>query len=246
MKQKSRFSSTFISLVLLVLAILCVTDLTYSYFSATTSKEGNIKFDTLNVGFVWVDSDGVTTEQIGNTSLKLYSASGPIQRETEFELSIVEGGKPIQAIGIQNFEGCDCLVRFWIDAYIVKDGVAQTDENYGKYFFLDDSVNTGSGLPVLTREDSSVSGSWCYFLTQTLTSFGAYDGIGNTLTLKNIPASGGRAESEVPVELLGQSLLITISLEAVQYANNAYLSVFGKAGDTKGYYTGWSELGEEW
>ncbi len=245
MKQKKKYLNAFTTLVLLVLALLCFTNVTYSYFTATENKEGNVQFGNLNVRFVYIETSGGSIKYANSDSIKLFSATGPIQREEEFTLSLTNGGAVINNLGIQNQAGCACYVRFWIDAYIVKNGVVNTDENYGKYFFLNDSVLAADGRPVLTREDSSVAGSWCYYFPHELTSSTAYRGIGNKLTLKDVPANGSIPKAEVPVELLGQELQLTISFEAVQVANNAYLSVFGDQGDTKGYYTGWSET-EEW
>jgi len=46
--------------------------------------------------------------------------------------------------------------------------------------------------------------------------------------------------SEVPLELLGSSLKLSMTLEAVQAEHGAVSKVFGKAGDTRGYYSSWS------
>lgn len=247
MKQKIKISNILISIVLLLAAFVCLTNATYSYFSATDNKSGNVKFDTLNVAFGYIEPNGSSiVTPSGTTQINLFSASGPIQREVEFDLSLSNGGAVIDDLGIQNLEGCSAYVRFWIDAYIVKNNVVQTNENYGKYFFLDDSITTGSGDPAFTREDSSVQGSWCYYLTNKLSSGSSgWSSIGTKMILKDVPANGSIPKAEVPVELLGQQLKITITLQAVQADNDAYLSVFGKTGDTKGYYTGWGES-DEW
>ena len=58
--------------------------------------------------------------------------------------------------------------------------------------------------------------------------------IGVSLVLKDVSAT-----DQVPVDLLGKTLKISLSLEAVQKANGAYLSVFGGDEDTKGYLKSW-------
>ena len=54
-----------------------------------------------------------------------------------------------------------------------------------------------------------------------------------TLTLTDLEGD------PVPVEILGETIQITISFEAVQKANQAYLSAFGGADDDKGYLKSW-------
>ena len=244
MKQQIKTLNILITIVLCIVALLSLTNVTYSYFTAnaqiTNEKNGQVndKFDNLDVKFAY-KKDNQNIEVATTNSIVLYSAGGPIQREVAFEFALTQGGKAIYSLSIINTDGCDCYVRFWIDAYVVKNGVADKTENYGKYFFLDDSaIDPETEEKVFTREGGSLgNNSWCYFFTGALPS-NLSDGrlIGNTLRLDDVSAT-----DEVPVDLLGEELQITISLEAVQAANDAYLYVFGKTDDTMGYYTGWGE-----
>ena len=234
-------SQMFISITLVLLAFVCALNVTYSYFTASASIDGNVNFGDLNIRFAYmVNSSTLPSDK---TTISLYPESGTIEREKPFKLSLTEGGTAIDSLLIQKMaNSCACYVRFWVDAYVVTE--TQTDDggkttyivdktkNYGKYFFLKTNES------VYTKSGGSVSGSWCYFVPEAFLNLSAYSiDLGNTLELRDISA----AESDkVPVDILGEKLKITLTVEAVQKTNKAYLSVFGKPEDTKGYYTYWS------
>ena len=230
MKQRTISYKLLLTLVLLIIAVLCVTNVTYSYFTSTSNTNGQVSFSDLNVRFVYREKEDSSLMPSDSSTIQLYSASGPIQREVPFQFALTSGGTAIEYLRIQNMLGsCECYVRFWIDAYVVKNGVVNTSVNYGKYFFLANETH-------YTRTNSSVENSWCYFFTESMTASATSSRtLGNTLVLKDISAT-----DTVPVTLLGETLKISISLEAVQKANQAYLSVFGDADDTRGYLTSWT------
>lgn len=238
MKQHIKYSNIFITLVLLVLAVLCISNVTYSYFTTTSSKDGTAAFGDLNVRFLYKEKD-MSAKPAESGTIVLYSASGPIQTGVEFNLSTSASGPVLESLSIQNQTGsCNCFVRFWIDAYIVRNSYVDKTINYGKYFFLEEGKNSLNTGPRQTRTGGSVEGSWCYFFTEILKPSGTSSRtIGNKMVMNDVSA-----QDTVPLELLGQELQITISFEAVQVANSAYLKVFGSASDAKGYYTGWSAL----
>ena len=238
MKQVNKKSSVFITLVLLILAVVCLYNVTYSYFTATSTISGDTTFGNLNVQFGCYDEDGNIIDVYSDSTLYLYSASGTIERGQPFQISLTSGGDAIQNLYVQNYtSNTMCYVRFWIDAYVVESSTPNGDgttayvvdktTNYGKYFLFTPNES------VFTRTGSSVSGSTCYFFKSAL---GLYAGnIGNELTLTDLSET-----DTVPATLTGEQLQISISFEAVQRANNAYLSAFGEIGDTKGYLTSWT------
>ena len=231
MKQKTKSSNILTTFILLILAVLCVTNVTYSYFTAQSKVEDSINFGDLNVRFVYQETSTSSPQSAEPSSIDLFSAEGAIQQNVPFELSLEKEGSPIYKLGINNQSGsCDAYVRFWIDAFVVDEGSTDTT-NYGKYFFIDDEDLLKEG--VITRGQSSVQNSSCYFFTKVL-RHSSNRWIGTKLILQDV------SETDiVPVDLLGHEIQITISLQAVQAANGAYLSVFGADDDTKGYYTGW-------
>lgn len=232
---KSRVLTT---LILLILAVICVINTTYSYFTSTASTNGNIVFSDLNVRFAY--QIGQETLPTDKTTITLYPSTGTIQREIPFQLATTEGGSAIDKLIIHKYGAtCACYVRFWIDAYVLKETIVgnetiyEIDEsvNYGKYFFLATNEN------VYTKTGGSVSGSWCYFVKSILRDNSSVSlDLGNTLVLKDISTN---EVDKVPVSLLGERLKITLTLESVQATNKAYLSVFGAQGDPHGYYSSW-------
>ena len=225
MEQSKKQFNILVSLVLLILAVACVVNVSYSYFTSASTTGGSVDLKDLNVEFYYTLNGSDVSK--GTDTLELYSASGTIAREQEFELSLTEGGEAIDDLGIRVASGsCPVYIRLWIDAYIIKqDNSLDTTVNYGKYFLL--AQNN-----YCVKTNGSVANSNCYFITEEVDStLPAY--LGNTLKLSDL------TDDEVPVNLMGEKLKITISFEAVQAANKAYLSVFGSSDDTKGYYKGW-------
>lgn len=232
MKKATKSVKLITTLTLLVLAFFSVINVTYSYFTASAKSNGTLNFPDMQVNFVYLTNETSSPNVVTTSTLTLYPVeevstgvydSCAISRGNSFLVSLTEKGAPIRDLGIKNSAtSCESYVRFWIDAYIVNSsGSIISNTNYGKYFLLPTNrfyTNTGS----------SVAGSWCYFTEYAMSSNYEID-FGNSITFAE----------DAPVELLGKKLKITISFEAVQKANEAYLSVFGKTGDTKGYYTLW-------
>lgn len=230
MKQVKNHSKLIVSLILAFIAVVCVCNVAYSYFTTSTNAGSSVALGTLNARFVYKTASNGSLLSKDSTTLELYSASGTIERGVAFDLSLTNGGAAIDSLGIQNRAGsCEAYVRFWIDAYVVTNNVVDKTVNYGKYFKLETS-------DYYTNQNSSVAGSSCYFGIRTLypDDSSALE-IGNSLILEDFSAT-----DKVPVELLGEKLQISITFEAVQKANRAFVHAFGELGDTKGYYTSWS------
>lgn len=244
MKQERKKISVAITLILLILAFVCLYNVTYSYFTSTSNVGGTTTLGSLDVGFLYYQ-DANTNKVENATTLTLYSADGPISRGVPFRVSLTSGGAALTNLAIQNnTPSTDCYVRFWIDAYVVESSTTNGDgsksytldktTNYGKYFLLNETNES-----YFTRSGSSVSGSTCYFIKLALGSSASSSRfpcqIGNQLTLTDLSQT-----DTVPAKLTGEQVHISISFQAVQKANKAYLSAFGEIGDTKGYYTSWT------
>ena len=118
MKQTNKRFNLLISLTLLVLAVVCVCNVTFAYFSSTSQSSGDIEFPGLDATFVYQEASGGEYKTATTASLNLYSADGTISRGVPFKLSLSAGGSAIHSFGIQNStSSCDAYVRFWIDAY---------------------------------------------------------------------------------------------------------------------------------
>ena len=227
MKQRKINLNTIISLVLAVLAVVSFLGFTNSYFTASASRNGKMNFGTLNVRFVYYgnigDGEGDAYHPLdeGKSTIQLFPATVvAIQRNVPFNFSVIKEGSPIDLLAINNMSGsCDAYVRFWIDAYVDGD---QT--NYGEYFTLnyesDAVVKTNAG----TKQLRSV-----YCIKEAISSTeNSYVSIGSQMTLS----------ADAPDTLMGETIKIYISLDAVQVANGAFSSDSG-FNDDKGYYSGW-------
>lgn len=227
MKKAKNNARLLTTLILLVLAFFGVVNVTYSYFTATAYKSGRLEFPDMSVKFYYRTQNNLNVVTLDAMSTPLYPVTSSIARGETFEISLdsstTQSRQPLDSIGIKTMDNsCVVYIRFWLDVFIVDEsGVPTSQENYGKYFLFAENNFT-------TNEDSSVSNSWCYFVIDP--QFEGYEcDIGNSLKLSE----------DAPAEMLGKSIKINLSFEAVQQANEAFKDVFGKTGDTKGYYTGW-------
>ena len=234
MSKSRRKLNIVITIMLLLLAFASMVGTVSAYFSAITHKNGGMSFSKIDVSFAYTDENGDVKSISSNgavTTLTLFPVVDSIVRNEFFELAVEDSDTAIETISIVNNEdSCDVYVRFWIDAYII-DSSNNVDRtvNYGKYFLLADSNN-------FTKENGSVANSDCYYVKNALNSASATGkkvDLGNQLMVADLDGD------EIPVDMLGAKLKVTISFDAVQAANEAYKSVFGAPTDLKGYYTNW-------
>ena len=258
MKSKTNSFKLIISLVLLMLAVLNFIHVSYSYFTATISVNGDLGMSNLKVSFRYKPIDSNTATIAKDNYITLVSSTERIERGNAFGLKIFRPSDnddegeyvEISDISIINEKNsCDCYVRFWIEAYLVKNGKLDTATDYGKFFFLTRYDSFGSNN--FTR---ATTAPYCYYIEKKLTSTGssadASLSLGNELTLKDITKPNPSYPNDrtkdivveaVPIDLLGETLQIKISFEAVQTANKAFESVFKVTQeDPKGYYSGWN------
>ena len=231
MTKVSRSVKVVMSLVLLVLAFLCSFNATTSYFTASSNKTGALNFPLLDVRFTTLIGASTPENQMQSSpsNITLYPVGGSIPRGQAFELSLSDAADAtaISNIEIKNMTGsCEVYVRFWIDAYTYSNGVKGT-RNYGEYFIIEETSEIVRG-GISSKNQEASEKDWCYFVVPSILS-GRAQIIGNQLKV----ADG------LPDEVLGQQLKITMTLEAVQATNNAFLEVFGATTDKKGYCSEW-------
>lgn len=229
MTKVSKSTKIVVSLVLLVLAFLCSVNATTSYFTATSNKSGALEFPLLDVRFTTrLEDDSIPSNQQGEvaSTITLYP-QGEMSRGGTFGLSISDANNApsIKDIEIKNMAGsCEVYVRFWIDAYTYTNDV-KGETNYGKYFLLQgeniDIIRGGVG-------GHATEADWCYFVPYSLYAQESCP-IGNAI----------RISDELPDSVLGQQLKITMTVQAVQAINGAFLEEFNKVGDLKGYCSVW-------
>ena len=242
MKQKQKKLNIMSIIVFLVLALMCVSNVTYSYFTATAKSEGDFSFQKIETYFSYNTSGYVNTRIDG--TLSVVPLEGTIDREVPFTFAIEQTNAgqttytQISKLYIEN-NGCNVFVRFWVDAYL-SSGTAQTGDNYGRFFFF----TAGSTSYYTNQGGNNSSGlvSGTYYVTQPLgddEDWYKSINIGNQLMLSDIYDASGNVEEAVPLDIFGGELDIYISFEAVQVANEAYKFVFD---DDRGYYNGWNNF----
>ena len=240
MKHKTLNIRVLITLFMLLITVICVTNVTYSYFTSSASTNGDITFGNLQLVFEYKIKNVSTPKQLTNSKkLSLEPIDGLIQRETAFGVKILGEADELDYLRIYNTSSTDCYLRFWIDAYIVNTemvdeveiGVVDKTINYGKYFHFPSVPSSTSTISEIVRKDVSkeeTSPAW-YFIKSPL-SQNSYVELGKTLILKD-----NSVDDVVPLSLLGENIKITVSYEAVQTTNEAFKSVF----DDGNYHPKW-------
>lgn len=249
-------------LVILALLFLFVFNVTYSYFTATASINGNIRFANLQVNFRYYhsDSDFVTIDN--STKIQLAPSESFISRGSAFKLKTIDTNKEISTLGFVATDSASSYLRFWVEAYQLKNinGTYYYVDSKGN--FVDDNgryVNSsGTTITVAAANRGTVIDYGRYFELGTMAADGTFTAINMPKQSKTVNGvtyvtyyyrqqflssayfmNAINFSESAPNELLGTQLGIFLSFDAVQVANNAYLEVFGDANDVRGYYTGW-------
>ncbi|MBO5954476.1 MAG: hypothetical protein J6Q13_00725 [Clostridia bacterium] len=234
MKQAKKHFNLCVTLVLLIFAVICLINITYSYFTTASKTNGNFTFGNLDVNFKYFESGNSEGKDESGNTISLYTSTGAIEIGTPFKLSKSAGGAEITNLSITNeYNSSACFVRFWIDAYIIDGDTVDKSVNYGKYFVLP-TESTEENPLYYSNQGGSVSDSGCYFGIMSIDPMISIY-LGNTLTLVD-------AADNILANILGETIQISITFEAVQKANKAYLSVFN---DERGYYLDWGNEFEE-
>ena len=240
MKQQKKYINLIVSLAMVLLAVVSVMSVTSAYFTASANRSGELNFATLDVGFAYYTkvkngdiveaSDSATSTGGGTNVLNLYVFNGAIvQRGIPFEISLArDATEAIHSLAIENFtNSCSAYFRFYINAYMIAEDVADETENYGEYFELDlqgyDNVLTGDAN--VSYPQDVMNKKPTYFYKNAL-SEGAVMKICSKLVLS----------TRTPAHLLGEKFKLTMTLEAVQSQNEAFKSAFA---DERGYCNKW-------
>ncbi len=249
MTRNKKSFNLIVSVVLLFTALVSLISVTYSYFTSSASMEGDVTMGKLNVIIDYEHSGGFGTATTA-TPLRL-KADKPIERGVAFTLTTSNNetiASMVIANGAYGTESCECYVRFWIDAYLtadlnddgsVKDGAV----NYGKYFSL--MVSSAAVYRDTGKDAQGNDKSYCYYIKDALTTTATGGknqlSLGTQMVMSDIKSTDGLTIIDaIPVDLLGESLSISISFDAVQKANEAFKDAFKVTEeDNKGYYSGW-------
>ncbi|MBR4998386.1 MAG: hypothetical protein IKY10_00760 [Clostridia bacterium] len=234
MSKVSKNAKLIFSFALIMLAFFCSFNVVLAYFTTGDNKTGSLAFSNVDVKFVYVDKLGNVKpsgyETLNGYTIDLNPNVSSIARGDNFSLCDVESGEEIQYIQIRKMSNTTSVyIRFWIDAYVYDSETKRVDTsvNYGKYFFFETKSSYARGGSTADAQE----GSWCYFVTYAVDNTTPIS-IGKTLTFQDIK-NGETVVDAIPNELLGSQLKISITLQAVQTAHEAFKQEFN---DEKGYY----------
>ncbi len=200
----------------------------FAYFTGTSDKSGDLTFGSLQVNFAY-RAEGSGAEIVYDDVLNVIPSSDQIKRGDEFDICLMtDSGDRSSVINNLMFyspsSSADSYVRFRVNAYVVKSsGNIDTSTNYGQYFRLIVSAD----VSYQTITNGGVTNT-IYYLNPTL---------GTTQNTYLTFATGMQLLNEAPLSILNTDIQITITFEAVQASNKAYLSVFD---DGWGYSSSWT------
>lgn len=227
MNKSLKHTKITIMLIVLMLLFLCAINITYSYFSATGKVTGSGNLHSLTLTCHYWDNNG---NQIDTSSgqLQIYPVSGVLTRGTAFKLkqNASDTESNITNIGY-TLTGTQAFVRFWIDAYIVKDGEVDESVNYGEYF-LAGRLSSSSFTEMQVFNSSLYAKENNTYFVVSARNAASYD-IFDSL----------KFDESAPNEILGETIRIFVTFEAVQTANQAFKQVFD---DERGYISDWEEV----
>lgn len=209
--------------VILALIFLFAFNVTYSYFTSSYQVTGNINFSNLNVRFAYTTVSSPAAPIVvdeATLTIRPSDSSGTIARGTTFQLALDNGTDLSYLAFNASNDSCSSYIRFRINAYKVEDSNIDNTINYGQYFEID-----GNGFTSSLQTVNNVTNT-IYYMTNELNA-------DQTVVF----ATGIKLLEEAPVELLNSQVRLYIEFEAVQSANQAYLSVFN---DGWGYSANWS------
>lgn len=228
MKRKSKGNSILSVFALIALIFLFVVEMCFAYFTGTSDKSGDLTFGSLQVNFAY-RAEGSGAEIVYDDVLNVIPSSDQIKRGDEFDICLMtDSGDRSSVINNLMFyspsSSADSYVRFRVNAYVVKSsGNIDTSTNYGQYFRL--IVSADVSYQTITNGGAT---NTIYYLNPTL---------GTTQNTYLTFATGMQLLNEAPLSILNTDIQITITFEAVQASNKAYLSVFD---DGWGYSSSWT------
>ena len=259
--KKTKLISWF---VLLTFSFLCCFNIVYSYFSTTAKIIGAGSMNSVDVSYIYISdgsSKAVSTSTTLQLFLENESIGRGDISALKVESTAASGYSTATNIGFRiGGNSCNVYIRFWVEAYkmaeikgnnyyidsknnyVDEDGnyvdeqgnsIVVAEENqgdvidYGQYFELGEIKNEEYGLNsnVYKRTSTYNNNQYVtYFYTRQLQTTDVNVYLFNTL----------KWLETTPNEVMGSTMSLFVSFEAVQKDYNAYLSAFN---DYRGYYS---------
>lgn len=225
--KKSYKSLNILGYVLIVvLVFLCGFNVTYAYFTARATVQGNLQFYDLNVQFAYrKPSTAYEANLTGSNEYEIFPATVNILRGVSFTFqTAATNGEAVTDVGLRALDNSSCNYFARVKVKAVKMKLS------GSTYVQDseDTADYGSYIE-LTTTDCDVSKFAGYYYTTGQFEWNSYC----------IVATGATISTSAPVDLTNGYLKITLSFEAVQANKEAVKSVFGLT-DANITTLGWS------
>ena len=208
-------------LVILTLIFLFAFNVTYAYFTASKRVTGNIQFSNLDIRFAYRSNNVDTIVNTDTLTIYPSESTGVISRGGTIYLA-TESGADIQYLAFSSTsDSTPSYIRYRINAYKVINETIDDSVNYGQYFEFQGGNFVTRRILTVGNETNAI-----YYIEEEVA--------GN---VRRVFASSIKLLETAPVALLNSQINLSITFEAVQSENQAYLSVFN---DGWGYLESWA------
>lgn len=200
---------------MVMLVFLCAFNVTYAYFTARATVEGNLTFYDLNLTFGYRKTGDNATTSTGSTEFQIYPNGSNILRGVPFGFTLQSGENITGVYMCSSNTSCNAYVRVKVKAVKMKlsgnNYVADEDTtDYGHYIKL--TVSTGVVQNTLDSDDN-----WYYAQSALRT------GSGNSTQI----ATAATISTDAPADVTNSYLKITLVFEAVQQNTTAVKETWG-------------------
>ena len=225
MKKSYKKINTFGQILMLVLVFLCGLNVTYAYFTARATVEGNLTFYDMNINFYYKKAGSTVSTQTNSTEFEIIpNPNESVLRGNEFKFMVSEGNTLTQLDQVSLGSSSDSC-----PAYVRVKVVARKMNKLGDDWSYDTTDTTDYGNFIeLTYNDEEIEKKkvqesthevYYYFCKNVLET-------GGTQAL----ATGATISTSAPVDITNCNLKITIVFEAVQANYYAAVEAFGAGG----------------
>lgn len=223
--KKSYKSLNILGYVLIVvLVFLCGFNVTYAYFTARATVQGDLQFYDLNVQFAYrKPSTADEANLTGANEYEIFPATANVLRGVPFTFKTAAiNGEAVTDVGLRAVDqnSCNYFARVKVTAVKMKLN--------GSTYTQDGDTDYGNYIELMTTNCNVIKFSNYYYTTGQF-EWNSYCSV----------ATGATISTSAPVDLTDGYLKITLSFEAVQANKEAVKSVFGLT-DANLTTLGWS------
>ena len=203
------------AILMVMVVFLCAFNVTYAYFTARATVEGNLTFYDLNLTFGYVQSNSNQAVSTGQTAFTINPNADNVLRGQAFGFQLTDGTALKNVSIMSNAKSCNAYVRVKVVAVKMKDATTADDDttDYGKYITL----TTPSTVATNTTDSTDY---WYYVRGQVRTS--------GTIEI----ATAATISIDAPADVTNGYLKITLVFDAVQATTAAVTELWGSTAAT--------------